>query len=387
MTPPDGGATILVVTPPHALGRSTAPPLHQLRAWSYRRQRLGQAAADPIEALRNVVAVYSSHPTAPLALLARAPLVAQRFVEMEQRREALRIPAMRTSIFLAPTATASRLFSATRLPLEQHARRLAYAGLDWDEYERLKQRVLALAREPTTTAVLQREIATDARLMTGVRLMALEGLVLRLGLSLRTDSLRYVAAEAWLGHPLDEVDPEQSLVWLAEAYLRGYGPARVADFAWWCGITRRRAQAALAHVDAVDVGGGLLLPTDLCQDFAQAGEIPADAVDALPKWDAYTMGYAPDGRQRLVDDRHLARAYSRAGAGAGATSGDGLPLLLRGGHAVATWSHRFAGDRMLVTVTPFEPGPFPLPLDVGAFHEAGRLLEATAIEVALAPSA
>ena len=39
----------------------------RLQAWSYLRQQLGRAASGPVEALRGVVAVYSSHPTAPLS--------------------------------------------------------------------------------------------------------------------------------------------------------------------------------------------------------------------------------------------------------------------------------------------------------------------------------
>ncbi len=61
---------------------------------------------------------------------------------MEHRREVLRIPAMRQSIFLVPAETAPRIFAATGLPMEKHSRRLRYAGLDWDEYTRLKQTVL-----------------------------------------------------------------------------------------------------------------------------------------------------------------------------------------------------------------------------------------------------
>ncbi len=115
----------------------------RLQAWSYLRQQLGQAASGAIEALRGVVAVYSSHPTAPLSLLSRSESFdGGRFSEMEHRREVLRIPAMRQSIFLVPAKTAPRIFAATGLPMEKHSRRLRYAGLDWDEYTRLKQTVL-----------------------------------------------------------------------------------------------------------------------------------------------------------------------------------------------------------------------------------------------------
>jgi len=61
-----------------------------------------------------------------------------------------------------------------------------------------------------TPGVLQEALAadgcppTEARIMTGVQFMAYEGLVLRVGSSLRTESLRYVATETWLGHPPEE---------------------------------------------------------------------------------------------------------------------------------------------------------------------------------------
>jgi winged helix DNA-binding protein len=89
--------------------------------------------------LSDVVVVYSSHPTAPLSLLSRSKSFGvKHFGEMELRREVLRIPAARQAIFLVPAETAPRIFAATRLPMERHARRLRYAGLDWDGYARSK---------------------------------------------------------------------------------------------------------------------------------------------------------------------------------------------------------------------------------------------------------
>lgn len=364
----------------------------RLRAWSYRRQGLGRAAAEPEEALRDVVAVYSSHPTAPLALLCRCQtLDADGFADLERRRAVVRLPAMRQSVFLMPAATAPRIVAATRQPMERRAGALRYAGLDWDAYTRLKPRVLEIAREPVTAADLRAALERgdpalgEARLMTAVRTMTFEGLVLRLGTSLRADSPRYVAADAWLGQPLVEADPEESLRWLAEAYLRGYGPARVEDFAWWSGVSRGRARAAFAGSGPVDVGGGLMLPADQEAAFSRVEPLDAEAIDLLPKWDAYTMGYAPDGRQRLVDDAHLGRAYSTAKTGgAGGTSGDGLPLVLRGGRAVASWSHRFQGDQMLVTVAPFPAETLASAACEGACAEVGRLLGASAVAVTMA---
>jgi hypothetical protein len=360
--------------------------LRRLRAWSYRRQLLDRPAAGPAEALRGVVAVYSSHPSAPLTLLARSrSLGAEWLGEAERRREVVRLAAMRGSIHLLPIETAPRIFAATRMPMQKFAGNLRYAGLDWDEYARLKDRVRELLREPMAPAEAQRAFGMGANLLTALRIMANEGLVLRLGTTLRTDVLRYVSAEAWLGQPLEEPDPLESLRWLAGEYLRAFGPARVKDFAWWTGATQRRAAEALAGVETVDVGGGLLLPAKDEADFASAGPLDPGAVAVVPKWDMYTMGYAPDGRRRFVDDAHLGKAYSKAKAGTGATSGDGNPLILRGGRAVAAWSHRFEGNRMLVTVTPFEPDALPPGCD-RLFDEVGSLLGATAMEVGAAAS-
>ena len=56
-----------------APARRQAPPpmIEQLRAFTYERQRLGQAAPNPARALEDIIAVYSSHPSAPLSLHAR----------------------------------------------------------------------------------------------------------------------------------------------------------------------------------------------------------------------------------------------------------------------------------------------------------------------------
>lgn len=266
---------------------------------------------------------------------------------------------MRQSILLVPTETAPRVFAATRPPLAKLAGRPRYAGLDDAGYARLKDRVLEHTREPIAPTALQQAIEVDARVMTGVRIMAYEGLIRRLGGSLRTDTPRYVATEAWLGRPLEEPDPAESLRWLAGEYLRGHGPARVQDFAWWAGVTRRAATAALQGTDTAEVGGGLLLPADEAEAFESVEPIDPEAIDLLPKWDPYTMGHAPNGRQRLIEDEYLSLAYSSAGVGTGATSGDGLPLVLRGGHAIATWSHRFKGARMEVQFNTFDRTPSP----------------------------
>src|SRR5437868_4318347 len=85
--------------------------VERLSAWSYRRQLFDCACTEPFGALRSVIGVYSTHPTAPLALLARcADLTPGAFTALEQRRHAVRLPAMRGSGFLLPRETAHLIF-------------------------------------------------------------------------------------------------------------------------------------------------------------------------------------------------------------------------------------------------------------------------------------
>ena len=314
----------------------------RLRAWSYRRQFLDRSATNAQDLLRYLVAVYSSHPSGPLTLHSRtAAMTPTTIQEWEERREAVRIPGMRGSIFLVPIEFAADLIAATRKPVSGLVASLRYAGMDLADYETLKPQVIAVLQKPLPVTAIKRAYPDAERIMTAVRTMANEGLLLRLGGSLRRDDLRYVATESWLGAPIGAVDAERALHWLASAYLEAFGPARVADFAWWSGCTIRRARTAFASQATVDVGNGYLLPIDLIESFDAVSPLPVDSLAIVPKWDAYTMAYAPDGRQRWIDNEHLTKAFTLLGRPA--QSGDALPLVLVGGRAVASWAHRFDG--------------------------------------------
>jgi hypothetical protein len=59
--------------------------------------------------------------------------------------------------------------------------------------------------------------------------------------------------------------------------------------------------------------GGLRRPPPPAaqQKVFEAVKCPKGSVDLLPKWDSYTMGLAPDGRQRFVHPEVQKKAYTR----------------------------------------------------------------------------
>jgi hypothetical protein len=297
------------------------------------------------------VAVYSAHPTAPLALAARtAGLTAEKFRNLERSREALRVQGMRGTRFLAPRASAGRVFASFRIRPAQFATRLRRSGLSLPEYREVSRRVVASAHEPRLPAELQ-EAAGVKGFEMSLLLSTIRGEGRLLAVSegsLRVATLRYVATESWAPRSLDVEDAEAALAELAADYLRGYGPARIADFAWWAGVAKGMAAKAFAGQATVEVEQGLFLLAEDEVAFA-AVKPPSGSVDLLPKWDPYTMGYAPDGRGRVVDPDNQPRIYVRKGIVAPGQPniglpGDGYPVVLIDGQALGTWNLTLKGS-------------------------------------------
>ncbi|MGH2695861.1 MAG: DNA glycosylase AlkZ-like family protein [Actinomycetota bacterium] len=291
-----------------------------------------------MEALRAVVAAYATHPTAPLALWARTrSLTPAAFRRLDRDRKALRIPGMRGTIFLVPHDSAARVFTTVPPPAAWILRSLKRHGFSTREYERFAERILAAARQPLRAAELQDVAGIKGRpLGTVLRCLRYEGRLLALGGdSLHVSAHSYLATSAWASEGLDAGDPSEALAWLASEYLRAYGPARVEDFAWWAGMSKRAAAEAIGAHETVDISAGLLLPA---RDEAAFGRVDRvrGTVDLLPKWDSYTMGHAPDGRHRFVHPDAQRLVYTPIGPG---FPGDGNPVVLVDGQAVATWTY------------------------------------------------
>ena len=295
----------------------------QLRAFTYERQRLGRAAPNGAAALREIIGVYSAHPSAPLSLHARA---AKFDGKAFRRLDALRLPAMRQSIHLLPAKTAHLAFRATPAPASDRAKRFRHFKLTDKRYEKLRAEILAAAEDPKTQEELRDAVGVkDAKELKGVSAqMTRDGELVRVaaGQSLRSNELRYTSAE------IADADADEALAWLAGEYLRAFGPIRPKDFTWWAGTTATRAKAALATHKTEELDDGYLI---LAKDRAafEKAKPPKGAVDLLPKWDCLQMGYAPDGRDRFAHPDVRDRCYD--------FRGDGVPVILVDGEAAGIW--------------------------------------------------
>jgi hypothetical protein len=289
--------------------------------------------------------VYPANPSGPLWILVRAPVTtAAEALAIERDGLVVRSRAMRTSAFVLPASSAPMVTVATGQPLDRFAWMLRAAGVAPDAFEAARAAVVNAAGEPRTARELRLAAALDgvdvARL---VSYLALRGDLVTLGSSsVTSNENRYVARVAWSARRLSgpssvEAGPAPTMdtarAWLAGAYLRAFGPARVADLAWWAGIPPSAAAAALMTHETVDVGGGLLV---LARDLAafETTSPLAGGVVLAPKWDAWTMGYPVDGRARFVDRDVHDRLFDG--------DGNGLGAVLFAGRAIGAWGLRGA---------------------------------------------
>ena len=245
-------------------------------------------------------------------------------------------------------------------------------------YEGWKTAVLQFTTTPKTAAEIKNAgVMPPEKTKLVLNRMAFEGHLLRIGAkSLRSNIISYVATAVWLQQPILRDKQQEAAVWLAGEYLRVFGPARVKDFQWWSGLKMGEAKTAVSALDTVDIGNGNLLLSQDVDAFNAFQPFDGEVVDLLPKWDCYTMGYAPDGRERFVTPGQQNLIYGASGA----TGGNALGTVLLNGMAVGVWSSKFAGSKMKVSLNLFEKVGNGVETAVtDQFHQIATLLKAKSV--------
>ena len=325
--------------------------LEQIRWWSWRRQRLDRTCRGIDDCLRSIIGVYSANPHGALSLLARVPRLMQGMVDGAiDSKIALRLPAMRRTVWMLHVETAHLAFRATdqQAPFRWLLRR---EGVSEEEYARLEHDILLATGRPASSDQIREAIKDPPEKLTPVlQALCAEGKLMRVrARSPLSNQFTYAATRVWLGHELPEADRVEALTWLAGDYLKGFGPASVDDFAWWAGVPRADAEIAITAHEPADMGDGLMMwPKDL---KAFEGTRPfANRINLLPAWDAYTMGYAPASRERFADPEILPFLYDKGG--------NSTPVILIEGRVGGLWDYTLSDRRIVIRIGLFEdPSP------------------------------
>ena len=148
----------------------------------------------------------------------------------------------------------------------------------------------------------------------------------------------FALLDDWVPEHGPQFTRDEALAELATRYFASHGPATVADFAYWSGLTgadAKRGLAGAAGLESITAGGKTWI-------MAPGSAGKAGGVFLLPGFDEYLLGYKDRGEV-------LAPEY----AGRITPGGNGVfkPMIVADGRIAGTWQ-RGAGD---LAPEPFTP--------------------------------
>jgi len=328
----------------------TAPDLRRRR---FAAQGLDAACACPIDAVRGVLAVQAQDlRSARLAVRARSTGLFAHDIDAALTDERTLVVSwlIRGTLHLVHRDDYPWLWALTPpATVSANRRRLVEEGVPTTDAERA---LAIIERALTDNGPLPRADLAERLARAGIRtagqatphvlmFAALRGLVV-LG-PVRDGALAVALTRDWLGTQpaaLSGDDRVRALAELVRRYLRGHGPASVADIAAWSGIGLRDIRDGLRQIDGeLDEDGDLI---DLAaRDTRPPGAMPCRL---LPPFDPYLLGWRDRGF--IVADENVRRVYPGGG-------------MLRAtavieGRAVATWTLQRRGGRVHVELDVFD---------------------------------
>jgi hypothetical protein len=292
--------------------------------------------------------LYSSLPVAHLQLAGRIPGFT---VADLDRAHADRLVAglrtLRGSAFLMPVDLLPIVVSAT---LERnlaafggHVRRILVTA----DYETWAERIDTLMGDgkPRTMAEIKAELDPPDEDVDGINLvvnhMATECRLVGTGesKSWRSGRNAYVRWVDWLpGVDIASVERDEARAELARRYLASHGPATVADFGWWAGLTTVQASAAFDAAGARPVGEQGHFATEK----TAAGDPPKGA-RLLPIWD--TLFVTWKDRSRFLPESLVPFVYD--------ASGNATSVVLLDGVVAGVWNLGADDADLEIKVAPF----------------------------------
>jgi hypothetical protein len=305
------------------------------RAFLARQLLLERAPMPALDAIEHLLGMQAQAPLAPyVGLWARLrDFDPAELAALIEARRAVRIAAMRSTIHLLSADDCLVLRPLVQIALDRSL------GSNWKGADGIDRAELAaagraaMADGPLTFAELGPALAgrfpgrdPQALAMAARAFLALVQVPPR-GIWGRGGVARHAPAEQWLGRELDDAPDLDAIV---RRYLAAYGPATVADFQAWSGVTRTREsfdrlRPGLASFR--DEHGRELF--DLPDAPRPDPSTPAP-VRLIPEYDNLLLSHAD--RRRAIAEEHRELVFTRG-------------AVLVDGFACANWKLERAGAR------------------------------------------
>jgi hypothetical protein len=334
--------------------------LAQANRFLLKRQHLLKPTKDPLQAVKDACGLQAQIPSTPaLSLRARVAGFTRADYDrmLREEKSIVRTWGMRGTVHVLPTDQLFQYLRVSQRDLSQYER---YLQAEVGQLEAEAEIAYNLLREAPASRSELAERAVSRGLISAERAAHLfgpwGGVLHHLGRAGRTVHLptegrdvRLVPLVDWIGRAL----PEEPLEVLEDRflmdYLSGYGPATVADFAHYTGMSVSRAQAIfdraedLAEVRLEGSSRPHYLPASLLPELtATTGAEPAP-VHLLPRFDSLLLAHKEKGR--ILDDADRPKVFKPA-AVVDAT-------VLVDGRVVGTWTMTSTTRTLRFQFTPF----------------------------------
>ncbi len=154
----------------------------------------------------------------------------------------------------------------------------------------------------------------------------------------------FVLFDDWVP-PSPPLDRDEALIQLAVRYFSSHGPATERDLAWWSGLTlsdvRRAIDLAATRLESITVDDNVYWRG---RETA-VHSVRRDGVIFLPGFDEFVLGYTD--RSVVLPPIHANRIVPGA-------NGVFRPAVVVDAQVAGTWRKSTVGDRLIVSVEPFE---------------------------------
>ena len=206
-----------------------------------------------------------------------------------------------------------------------------------------------LTREELFAELARRRINTEGHRGGRIMYRAAQVGLICLGLPSGKQAT-YTLLDEWLPPqpPSSQPSREDSLKLLAQRYFASHGPATLADFIWWSGLSASEARAALEMAmrglsEAQHAGSTVWWPARMPAPAARPGSTPM--VHLLAGFDEYLLGYTD--RAPIIDSAHAGKVMT--------PNGLFRPALLIDGRVAGTWQAETKKGALVLSITPFVP--------------------------------
>ena len=314
--------------------------------------------SDVLQTVRDICALHATGIGTPyLSLLARIENFKREQLDEELyiKKQLGKIRCMRRTIHILPKETIPLAYAAARKGLQKDSVAfLEFRGVSIDEYEAISKRILEILKgQEMTTSEIKGILRTELNVSAIVEQMCDHGLL-----------IRGRPRKGWRGKvqnysrfhdyfpdlDLNRTEEAEARSLLVHQYLRSFGPATENDIAWWMGIGKNQARAALnsiqgqteqitiSHLD----GTFILLKSDE-KRLNNTKTQGTHTVNLLPILDPYLMGYKI--RDRYLSPEHREYVFDRGG--------NATTTILLDGRVVGAWDFEEA-EKPLVKLHFFE---------------------------------